>query len=55
MSELFKFKRQGLDEDGNVIGYYTSTGVVPSCHDQLSKRGFHLPFEIFNEDFPQER
>ncbi|PMH41238.1 pilus assembly protein CpaF [Vibrio sp. 10N.286.49.B3] len=49
MSELFKFNRRGLDEDGNVQGYYTSTGIVPSCHDHLSKRGCHIPFEVFNE------
>ncbi|MBW3694249.1 CpaF family protein [Vibrio sp. T187] len=52
MSEIFKFQRQGLDEDGNIIGYYTATGVVPGCHDQLSKRGLDLPFELFNESQP---
>ncbi|MDN3615002.1 MAG: CpaF family protein [Vibrio gallaecicus] len=49
MSEIFKFHRKGLDEDGNIIGYYTATGVVPACHDQLAKRGLDLPFELFNE------
>ncbi len=51
MSEIFRFQRQGMDEDGNVIGYYTATGVIPACHDQLSKRGMHLPFDIFNETY----
>ncbi|WGY46148.1 CpaF family protein [Vibrio sp. ABG19] len=49
MSEIYKFQRLGMDEDGNVLGYYTATGVVPQCHDALSKRGFHLPHEIFSE------
>lgn len=49
MSEIFKFQRQGMDESGNVIGDYISTGIVPACHDQLIKRGLDLPFEIFNE------
>ncbi|MGP8307460.1 CpaF family protein [Vibrio sp. YIC-376] len=49
MSEIFKFQRQGVDEDGNVIGDYIATGIVPDCHDQLIKRGLDLPFEIFNE------
>ncbi|CAE6911647.1 ATPase CpaF [Vibrio sp. B1FLJ16] len=49
MSEIFKFQRQGMDENGNVIGDYISTGIVPACHDQLIKRGLDLPFEIFNE------
>ncbi len=51
MSEIFKFQRQGMDEDGNVIGYFTATGIIPGCHDSLSKRGLHLPFEIFNETY----
>ncbi|MGC9460009.1 CpaF family protein [Vibrio genomosp. F10] len=51
MSEIFKFQRQGMDEDGKVIGYFTATGVVPACHDQLSKKGLHMPFEIFNETY----
>ncbi|ROV60109.1 CpaF family protein [Vibrio ponticus] len=49
MSELFTFKRQGVDENGNVIGRYIATGIVPSCHDQLVKRGLDVPFELFNE------
>lgn len=49
MSEIFNFQRQSVDEDGNVIGQYVATGIVPSCHDQLIKRGLDVPFEIFNE------
>ncbi|SHO55476.1 CpaF family protein [Vibrio quintilis] len=51
MSEIFKFQRQGMDEEGNVIGNYIATGVVPQCHEQLSKRGLHLPFELFTESY----
>ncbi len=51
MSELFKFQRQDVDSEGNVVGYYTATGVIPQCHDKLAKRGIHLPFDIFNETF----
>ncbi|WHR51155.1 CpaF family protein [Vibrio furnissii] len=51
MSEIFKFQRQGLDDEGNVIGRYMATGVIPQCHDELSKRGLHIPYEIFNETY----
>ncbi|ERB66228.1 Flp pilus assembly complex ATPase component TadA [Vibrio coralliilyticus] len=51
MSEIFKFQRKGMDEEGNVIGHFTATGVVPQCHDQLAKKGMHLPFDIFNESY----
>lgn len=50
MSEIFKFQRTGVNEDGDVIGYYTATGVVPSCYDKLVKRGIALPFELFHEE-----
>ncbi len=50
MSEIFKFQRTGVNEDGDVIGYYTATGVVPSCYDKLAKRGIALPFELFHEE-----
>ncbi|MEZ8305346.1 CpaF family protein [Vibrio splendidus] len=49
MSEIFHFQRQGIDEHGNILGYYTATGVVPQSHDQLVKRGLDLPYEIFTE------
>ncbi|EDK29267.1 Flp pilus assembly protein TadA [Vibrionales bacterium SWAT-3] len=49
MSEIFRFQRQGVDESGNILGYYTATGVVPQAHDQLVKRGLDLPFELFAE------
>lgn len=49
MSEIFRFQRKGIDEDGNIIGYFTATGVVPQYHDQLVKRGLELPFVLFTE------
>ncbi len=47
MSEIFKFRRRGVDEDGNILGEYIATGIVPSCHDNLVKRGLDIPFELF--------
>lgn len=49
MSEIFRFERQGIDKQGNVVGEYKATGVVPECHSGLVKRGIDLPFELFNE------
>ncbi|RCR61505.1 CpaF family protein [Vibrio harveyi] len=50
MSEIFKFERQGLDSEGNVLGHFVATGVVPQAHDALAKRGFNLPFELFTDE-----
>jgi pilus assembly protein CpaF len=50
MSELFRFEREGLDEDGNVIGELRPTGIVPSFHRDLKRRGIDLPIELFGLD-----
>lgn len=49
MSEIFKFQRQGMDEEGGIIGSYVATGIVPACHEHLRQRGLNLPFDIFND------
>jgi pilus assembly protein CpaF len=50
MSELFRFEREGLDEDGMVIGALRPTGIVPSFHRDLKRRGIDLPIELFGLD-----
>jgi pilus assembly protein CpaF len=50
MSELFRFEREGMDENGNVIGELRPTGIVPSFHRDLKRRGIDLPIELFGLD-----
>jgi pilus assembly protein CpaF len=50
MSELFRFEREGLDKDGNVIGELRPTGIVPSFQRDLKRRGIDLPIELFGLD-----
>jgi pilus assembly protein CpaF len=50
MSELFRFDREGLDEDGKVIGELRPTGIVPSFQRDLKRRGIDLPIELFGLD-----
>jgi pilus assembly protein CpaF len=47
MSELFSFMREGIDEDGNVIGEFRATGIIPAFHRSLKHRGIDLPVELF--------
>jgi pilus assembly protein CpaF len=54
MSELFKYEQQGIDENGNVIGKYKATGIVPSFQDKFVQRGIDLPIEIYNPDYISE-
>lgn len=49
MSEIFTFTRSGIDANGNVIGRFRATGVVPDFHDRVRKRGIELPITIFSE------
>jgi pilus assembly protein CpaF len=47
MSEMFRFNREGIDENGQVIGELRPTGIVPSFHRDLKRRGIDLPIELF--------
>jgi pilus assembly protein CpaF len=47
MSEIFAFERNGIDEEGNVIGELKATGVVPAFHRELAHKGIDLPIETF--------
>jgi len=47
MSELFTFKRKGIDENGRVLGGLEPTGIIPAFHKHLEHRGIDLPVEVF--------
>jgi pilus assembly protein CpaF len=48
LSEIFKFNRQGVDENGKVLGQYCSTGVIPKCMTKLKQRGIQLDLSAFS-------
>jgi len=50
MSELFRFEREGIDEDGNVLGELLPTGIIPAFHKQLKHLGIDLPVKTFGMD-----
>src|SRR5438874_8884023 len=47
MSEIFAFRRSGIDKDGNVIGKLEATGVRPKACERLKASGIHLPPDMF--------
>jgi pilus assembly protein CpaF len=49
MSEIFKYERKGIDEQGNVIGKHSATGIVPRFNDQLKQRGLCSNMSVFAE------
>ena len=48
MSELFRFEREGLDEEGNVLGELKPTGIIPAFHKELKRKGIDIPVELFD-------
>ncbi|WP_207062077.1 CpaF family protein [Motiliproteus sp. SC1-56] len=50
MSEIFRFQRQGIDENGKVMGEFMATGIVPSFYPALKQHGIDLPIEVFSEE-----
>lgn len=50
MSELFRFDRQGVDEDRNIIGELRPTGIIPAFHSTLANKGIQIPITLFDPD-----
>ena len=50
MSEIFTFQRRGIDKDGNVLGRFRATGIIPRFNEHLQQRGIHLPLDVFDPD-----
>ena len=47
MSEIFKFQKTGVDQNGKVIGELKATGIRPFFTEKLLAAGFKLGPEIF--------
>lgn len=48
MQEIFKFQREGVDENGRVIGEMRPMGVRPKFMEHLKARGIELPSSLFD-------
>jgi len=47
MQEIFAFKKQGVRENGDVIGDFMPSGVRPKFAEQLLIAGIPLPANMF--------
>jgi pilus assembly protein CpaF len=47
MQELFTYRRDGLTDDGKVIGSIQATGIRPRFADRLKNHGFKLSADLF--------
>ncbi|EJM16441.1 Flp pilus assembly protein, ATPase CpaF [Pseudomonas sp. GM18] len=55
MTEIFSFARQGMGENGEVLGDYLPSGMIPSFRDVLAKRGIELPLTMFRPEWMEGR
>jgi pilus assembly protein CpaF len=52
MQEIFMFERQGIGEDGKVMGRFKATGIRPRFAERLRTAGIELPTALFsNADY----
>jgi len=50
MQDIFRFKQEGFDAQGAVVGRFVATGFVPKFYDDLQQRGIPVDMEIFREE-----
>lgn len=48
MQEIFRFVREGMDENNNVLGSFRATGVRPKFAQELKAHGIELPGHLFD-------
>lgn len=47
LQDIFTYKQTGVDAEGNVVGYFTPLGYIPTFYDEIRARGIDLSREIF--------
>jgi pilus assembly protein CpaF len=47
LQDIFTYKQTGVDAEGNVQGYFTPLGYIPTFYDEIRARGIDLSREIF--------
>ncbi|EJM72029.1 Flp pilus assembly protein, ATPase CpaF [Pseudomonas sp. GM49] len=55
MTEIFSFVRHGVGENGEVLGDFRPSGMIPAFRDVLAKRGIVLPLEMFRPEWMEAR
>jgi pilus assembly protein CpaF len=47
MQDIFVFERQGMDENGRILGSFKACGLRPTFTDRLASAGFRLRPGLF--------
>jgi len=46
-AQIFRFDRRGIDTEGNVIGSFTATGLVPKFQERLHRHGIEIDLAVY--------
>jgi len=49
MQDIYKYKQEGVDENGRAVGYFEATGIRPTFMDRLESSGVRLPSSAFRQ------
>ena len=49
MQEIFSFKREGLDENGKIIGHFQGNGIRSHYSERFKHSGFELPSSLYSQ------
>ncbi len=49
LQDIFVFEKLGLSPQGEVVGRFSATGILPKFNEKLIAAGIRLPVELFDE------
>ena len=52
MQDIFAFQQDGINQSGQVVGRFKSTGIRPKCAERLATAGVPLPMDMFQHTHP---
>jgi pilus assembly protein CpaF len=55
MQDIFEYRRQGVDPEGNVLGHFAATGIRPRFSERLAEWGLNPNEFLFSDDDGEHR
>jgi len=49
LQDIFVFEKRGVSPEGQVLGRFAATGILPKFNEKLIAAGIRLPIELFDE------
>jgi len=50
LADIFKFEQTGVGTEGEILGEFRATGIVPRFYEKFFQEGIVLPESIFQPD-----